>query len=464
MHVTEKQKPLTAAKYFNAYNVDRYRSIMRIFYNKKKEKELFSIGGNDMLLRDHLEEYTKDQLLDQARSFGLRKCSGLRKAALIDRIIESFCTEEMFRSRLTCLTKEQMALFRKACDVPQDISINEIMDGMQLYRYWLGCFEEPTDRFCVFEEVAEIFSKIDDEAFRTEQYKKGWMMKCVQFFVNYYGIAPIEIIYELYKLRVKDTIDEMITMLWEMPVDIVESCIFPMDRFGLQDWPKDDPVYSPRGLFIHIPILENEEFGFLLDQQMDKEFYIPSVQQIEEICSIGYEASSLAYKKLETFFMRKMDMPYEQAVTWCLQVWANSYEGESPADVISKMSEIGIVFKSERQMNEFVGLLMDAHNNTRMKENRGLKPNDLARREFTRGMPTIVPGSSHAAAMLSDVEPQLREMGIPLDLDGNADTITTAIYPRGLEGNAVRVEKKIYPNDPCPCGSGKKYKKCCGRK
>ena len=25
-------------------------------------------------------------------------------------------------------------------------------------------------------------------------------------------------------------------------------------------------------------------------------------------------------------------------------------------------------------------------------------------------------------------------------------------------------EAKIYPNDPCPCGSGKKYKKCCGKK
>ena len=24
--------------------------------------------------------------------------------------------------------------------------------------------------------------------------------------------------------------------------------------------------------------------------------------------------------------------------------------------------------------------------------------------------------------------------------------------------------RKIYPNEPCPCGSGKKYKKCCGRK
>ena len=27
-----------------------------------------------------------------------------------------------------------------------------------------------------------------------------------------------------------------------------------------------------------------------------------------------------------------------------------------------------------------------------------------------------------------------------------------------------REENKIYPNDPCPCGSGKKYKQCCGRK
>ena len=27
-----------------------------------------------------------------------------------------------------------------------------------------------------------------------------------------------------------------------------------------------------------------------------------------------------------------------------------------------------------------------------------------------------------------------------------------------------RAVQKVYPNDPCPCGSGKKYKQCCGRK
>lgn len=32
------------------------------------------------------------------------------------------------------------------------------------------------------------------------------------------------------------------------------------------------------------------------------------------------------------------------------------------------------------------------------------------------------------------------------------------------KGPARRAQEKVYPNDPCPCGSGKKYKQCCGRK
>lgn len=32
------------------------------------------------------------------------------------------------------------------------------------------------------------------------------------------------------------------------------------------------------------------------------------------------------------------------------------------------------------------------------------------------------------------------------------------------KGPVRRQQDKVYPNDPCPCGSGKKYKQCCGRK
>ena len=34
----------------------------------------------------------------------------------------------------------------------------------------------------------------------------------------------------------------------------------------------------------------------------------------------------------------------------------------------------------------------------------------------------------------------------------------------GVKTPKKREHDKIYPNDPCPCGSGKKYKQCCGRR
>ena len=36
------------------------------------------------------------------------------------------------------------------------------------------------------------------------------------------------------------------------------------------------------------------------------------------------------------------------------------------------------------------------------------------------------------------------------------------IYHEQKISGTVRKDKKVGRNDPCPCGSGKKYKKCCG--
>lgn len=37
------------------------------------------------------------------------------------------------------------------------------------------------------------------------------------------------------------------------------------------------------------------------------------------------------------------------------------------------------------------------------------------------------------------------------------------IYKEQKESGTIRKGKKVGRNDPCPCGSGKKYKKCCGK-
>ena len=48
---------------------------------------------------------------------------------------------------------------------------------------------------------------------------------------------------------------------------------------------------------------------------------------------------------------------------------------------------------------------------------------------------------------------KLNGMGIP----------NPTLYKQQKASGTIRKEKKIGRNDPCPCGSGKKYKHCCGR-
>ena len=39
-----------------------------------------------------------------------------------------------------------------------------------------------------------------------------------------------------------------------------------------------------------------------------------------------------------------------------------------------------------------------------------------------------------------------------------------ALYREQKSSTTIVKDAKVYPNDPCPCGSGKKSKKCCGKK
>ncbi|MBP5276123.1 MAG: SEC-C domain-containing protein, partial [Lachnospiraceae bacterium] len=36
-----------------------------------------------------------------------------------------------------------------------------------------------------------------------------------------------------------------------------------------------------------------------------------------------------------------------------------------------------------------------------------------------------------------------------------------ALYKEQMASTPIKKEEKVYPNDPCPCGSGKNYKKFC---
>ncbi len=58
------------------------------------------------------------------------------------------------------------------------------------------------------------------------------------------------------------------------------------------------------------------------------------------------------------------------------------------------------------------------------------------------------------------VEPQLKEEKVPILIGSESGEAPQSVSSRRKKTGK---KKKIGRNDPCPCGSGKKYKKCCGR-
>ena len=76
--------------------------------------------------------------------------------------------------------------------------------------------------------------------------------------------------------------------------------------------------------------------------------------------------------------------------------------------------------------------------------------------------------------LVETYHPPRRPIPAPINLDRepqdelveDMDEIGSSRYPIGYGGapTFVREEAKVGRNDPCPCGSGRKYKKCCARR
>ena len=117
----------------------------------------------------------------------------------------------------------------------------------------------------------------------------------------------------------------------------------------------------------------------------------------------------------------------------------------------------GLAGEEEERCYRIVSLVQNLNNRTRLRSNRGHTAEEifLQRQEKreTAGPLTVAPGSAAAADLLEAASDELAGMGIRVDLESHA---SQAVQKDGKV-------PKIYPNDPCPCGSGKKYKKCCGR-
>lgn len=404
------------------------------------------VFNKDITLYEKMREYDKESLKSYGFDLGLTRLSQLKKDDLARRIVDELLNPEVMYYRGAILSDKEITVFERGFNGPITYSDDE-SDA-------IGTLNEmdfiivSKNKYVVPCDVVKVWQDVKNEKFMAYHKKASWIWKCLYWAEEMYAFTPIDIMLELVNVKKGMKIDE---------VELKEIFNhFPEDRL----W----------SIFVHDVFLSSIYYGNMdaLDDlryaQADKEFYFPSAAEVEEYHETGALLSGKEYQDMLAFMIKKLGMDKEEARYTLLDLWDKIAMDDDPHGTMQWFWN-QFEFENDKQVEQIVALYMPIANGTRMMVNRGHKPSEIyAMRPIGPGnMPVITAGSSQAAEMLRQAAPEIQRMGFGLDLDSNADRIPVMGFPNGLNGKAVISEKKIYPNDPCPCGSGMKYKKCCGK-
>ena len=225
----------------------------------------------------------------------------------------------------------------------------------------------------------------------------------------------------------------------------------------------------------------------ILDSAYEKPVYIPD----DLLCYIDdfyYEETTetdmmKSFLRKEFFSDRSDEAEEEEDELQSLMFEINRIVRDvtiSPTGDIDRVSKMlddkGYVFSGFDQVERFIHLYMNLANNTRLPANKGHTPEELLPAEGM-GMPAKIEFGPGIQNLLRSGEWDPKEMkrdimtqaNLPIELRGDMmREVDRALAPgeeRVINATGTIVKgKKIKPNEPCPCGSGRKYKHCCGRR
>lgn len=404
------------------------------------------VFDKNITLGQKLGEYGKETLKDFAGDLGLRKLSRLKKADLVEKIAEKLLNPETMFYRASILTDKEIAVLEKGFDGPVKIGDKDInpvgtLNQMEFIAVSNGEYLVPCD-------VASAWKQVKDDKFEAYRKRASWVWKCLYWAEEMYVFTPLEIMLEVINVKkgFRMRAEELKEIFNNFPKDYLWSINF--DEFFLS----------------RIYVTDMDALRSLRHAQAEKSYYIPTAAEVDEFFETGALLSDKAYQDMLSFMKKELGLNHVEAENILFDLWEKVSGNDDPHGTMQWFWN-KFEFEDEKQLERIVNLYTHLANETRMRMNRGHKPTEIrVKSNFGPGnMPVITAGSSHAAEMLAQIAPQIQQMGFELDLESNAGRVPVMEFPNGIEGGMQMREKKIYPNDPCPCGSGKKYKKCCGR-
>ena len=404
-----------------------------------------------MSLKGKLNLYKKDELKVFADDLGLTKLSKIKKAELVELVAARLLDPDVMFYRMSIFDDRAIEIFEKGIGkfyryTDEERDTVNVLNEMEFAA--VGRDDAGEDILFVFDEVAEVWQGVKNEKFDAYRKRASWVWKCLYWTEEMYGYTPIENFLDVINVKkeLRMTADELIEIFDHFPLD--QLWTVRLDDIFLST------IYAP----------DPDRLYDLRVRQQGKDYYIPTAAEVEELFDTCALLSTPSYQKMKKYMTKNLHVAETEAEGILLDLWDMlSTEDDFHESLQWFMGQFE--FSNDKQAGDILNLFMPLSNNTRMIANKGHTPSELSGRiKFGPGnMPVITAGSSLAAEMLAEAAPEIRKMGFGLDLESNAANIPVMDLPNGLDGPVKMSQKKVYPNDPCPCGSGKKFKKCCGK-
>ena len=397
-------------------------------------------GPEGIMLSHIMKLYDKQSLLNYASDLQIRRVSGLKKDELAEKIANELLAPSVMKRRIATFSAEERALLERAIESPFVLTEDEMEDALSLHEKDYAIINKQ-DKLMVPVDVAEVYKKLNTPDFRQYAKKMSWLAQCLYFGENFYGVFDKAVLLEMYNTRKGYHIsyEELEHMCNEYPKDLTECHLEEGQKFIVAEY-----------------LVYDGEYKELLDIQVGKDFYIPTAEEVLDYNRNLYLSKEPAYQKLRDFFQKEIGLSYRDANDETAEIWEKIQYDVDFQDMFQYLLDLYGEELTEHGMERLVNLLQNANNHTRMQIHRGHTPDEIMQSDIRKGYfaqpPVIVPGSTNAANMLKNASDELATMDVKVDFDSNASVVADG-----------KMQKKVYPNDPGPCGSGKKYKKCCGR-
>ncbi|WP_139691704.1 YecA family protein [Sporolactobacillus terrae] len=388
---------------------------------ERKEKQLWKKVEFPCSLHDALSRLTKNELDQIRRNYQFKGLSALKKAELASELSKSIPIT--FKMIVDLLDQDRYDRIKKIVKHSGVIADNGLpVAAVETYMSYSLLFPGITGRKRVLfmpTELIGVFESHDDGELRAKVRRNTEWIQLAHGLLHYFGVMDI--------WHLMQKIEE----LTEKPVDRVDflrvlhaSCDFYKAICPASFGFRDSRVFDAEKI---------------LDEQHarpDVDDYPFTKSQLMRAADPNYVDETPQINALMNFLVSEYHISDQERTELIKQIIAIIQTDANPSKVIQFL-QTRMDFPSFAFVQALLAKVTNVYNHTRQGALKGHTPHEVFQKEKRHLKP--VPDQP-----LAPIRSQTPIFGKP----STSNTTT---------------HHKVGRNDPCPCGSGKKYKKCCGR-